>query len=231
MKRSRLFKLLLTSVLLGVLILPVLAGCTTPDQPDVTPNDDDNHADTPESVAESKQAACGRLDARLAELDEKLTETNARYYCTPMFYRKEISAGKEKINNATTVLEVERIEQETHQNVNSLVLTDEESLQIRQAYAEYLEAEKLADNITAESLLFMLYYGKFNNKYAMVMSDTVEIEQDQIVGGYNFEMLSSAFRIYYEGNFYSLSDAYEGGLISNEELAIVCERNNYFVHG
>lgn len=77
---------MVTSLLLGVLLLPVFARGTIPEYP----LDDNKKTDTPKVLAESKKSACGRFDSRFAELDRLYPEETALFYCTPTFKEKRL---------------------------------------------------------------------------------------------------------------------------------------------
>lgn len=104
-------------------------------------------------------------------------------------------------------------------------------MSIRQAYTKYPEDNYAMENVEAENLVFSLFYRKLGNKYAVVMSDTQAIDSTGIIGGYKFEIFSSSFRVFINGNFYKLKYAYENDLISDEELAVLYEKHSNFVNG
>lgn len=97
-------------------------------------------------------------------------------------------------------------------------LTDEIKKEIKESYLERYEIEG-----TYEDIWLMRYYGKFDNSYAVILSDKYieEIPEERVtekVAGMPIVYLfkDAYIHIYNKGKLYRLQEAYDKGLIDEE---------------
>ena len=99
-------------------------------------------------------------------------------------------------------------------------LTDEIKKEIKESYLERYEIEG-----TYEDIWLMRYYGKFDNSYAVILSDKYieEIPEERVtekVAGMPIVYLfkDAYIHIYNKGNLYRLQEAYDKGLIDEDSI-------------
>lgn len=101
-------------------------------------------------------------------------------------------------------------------------LSEEAARQIREDYAKFIGTDR--ENIVIEN-----YYGTYNGGEAVVMYRGYATcdENHFSVAGYEMYLPSGSLRIHIhkDGTFYELSEAYESGLLSKEDVAIIAHYN------
>ena len=107
-------------------------------------------------------------------------------------------------------------------------LTDELLHEIVTAFREGLPEEERGG---AEEVS-LRYYGRYGDAYVMFVDSSVymyyDMEETVKVGGFSFEYRDSHhLEVYYEGDFYTVSEAFNLGILSEDDLRLLHARYTY----
>ena len=109
-------------------------------------------------------------------------------------------------------------------------LTEKMRDEIKRAYFEKTYSEKGKETYNSPDQITLICYGVFDNAYCVILTrpgvDSMTVITEVTVGEYTFMFSSSnTMSVYCEGNFYSLTKAYENGILDDSEIE---ELYNYY---
>lgn len=97
------------------------------------------------------------------------------------------------------------------------------------AMATIIEDYAVFTGSNPDSIIISRYYGTYDAGEAVLMIDTERAYTDDMyyftVAGYDFELSSGGLRIHIhrpDGSFVTISDAYDQGLLSADDVAAIC---------
>ena len=167
-----------------------------------------------ETLAETKEKGVEAIDTYMQEIRDMDLEYSL------VLIEREAEQGKQAIEKAEDKTQATALKEETLNAMKALVLTDEEALAIKRLYLNGKEP-----TITT----IKAYFGQYGGNDVVIMRyDLSRIDDAPMrIGGYEFYFWVGFVMVYTKDTKYHLKDAYESGLISDEDLAKIYEDNGY----
>jgi len=218
MKRKR----VILAVLSLMLMLTSVFACKNPSE---------SSGDLALILKEKKQESIKNMYYYLAELKSSDIEYSL------IFVENELEKARQSILSAQTTQAVQEIESQTLNKINEFYLINKDEVYtIKKAYCDkineviknidpkYLSPESFEK---PEDQNLDYYFGKYGNKYiVLIFAELGYLEpRPYRIGGYTFSTwvtnpkhCEGRITVFFNQEYYLLSEAYENGILSKEEL-------------